>query len=154
MLRAGLLMRAIGFESELSINGTERNLLGYARGEKILAVTVVPSDSYPPRQFSCVPISSQTIRASNAPVRSICSTKMSVALTTLTQLDSSLPKRTAPQSFPYNQILSDIKTGGMRALIEAARRHQGTGLGLALTNIIFQERGVGSRFDISTIFVS
>jgi hypothetical protein len=42
----------------------------------------------------------------------------------------------------------------MRALIDAARRHQGTGLGLALTNIIFQERGVGSRFDISTIFVS
>jgi hypothetical protein len=46
-------------------------------------------------------------------------------------------------------------TGGMRGLIDAARRHQGTGLGLALTKIIFQERGVaGSRFDRSTIFVS
>jgi hypothetical protein len=43
----------------------------------------------------------------------------------------------------------------MRGLIDAARRQQGTGLGLALTKIIFQERGVvGSRFDLSTIFVS
>jgi hypothetical protein len=48
MLRAGLLMRAIGFQSERSINETERNPLGYARGEKKLAVTVVPSDSYLP----------------------------------------------------------------------------------------------------------
>jgi len=38
MLRAGLLMRAIGIQSERSINGTAGNLLAYGRGEKKIAV--------------------------------------------------------------------------------------------------------------------